>query len=283
MDKALKAKLAKAQKMWGKGKTRAETEKGGLTEIEDGRYIARCNGGEITESKSSGRLQVAWKYTILDGEAKGATKYDFDGLESEDNLMYLARKIAKFGYEAPDDLSAVEDVLAAIGKDKPLVKVRLKTKGGSDFQNLYLDSVYSKDDEEEVLADAAAEDGAAEEEATEEEATEEATEDEATEDDAVEEEAPEEEDGGVELTVGMKVLVSMKGETYPGSVLELLEAENKARVKLENGKVVRVATEALGVPDDADETAVEDAEEDVPAKPAKKPAPAPAKKPVGKK
>jgi hypothetical protein len=262
LDKKLRDRLAKAGKQWSKAKQRAETEKGGFDEIEDGRYVARLVGAEVNESKSSSRIQVQWTYKIVEGDYKGRQKMDFDGLETEDNLMYLAKKLARYGYEVPDDLTDVEALLNEIVKAKPLVKIRLKTKGGSDFQNAYLDAVYDQEDEAEVLAEAAAEsgDGDADEDAAE--ADEEA--------EAVEEEAPEE----AELTVGMKVVASFKGEDLPGEVVEIIADEQKARVKTDSGKVIRVAIDKLALPDDdAAEEAEEEEEsdDDVPAAPAKAP------------
>lgn len=302
MSSALKKKLAAAQKNWGKAKQRAETEKSGFEEIADGRYLARLTAAEIGESKSSSRLQVSWTYKILEGDYKGQNKMSFDGLETEDNLMYLARTFGKYGYEAPDDLEEVDALLTAIVKEKPMVKIRLKTKGGSDFQNLYIDEVYDKSDEAEILTEAAAEaaeeeteDAAAEEETTEEETTEDAVEEEAVEEETTEEVA---EDEG-EIEVGMQVVVEWKNENILGEVLEVLGDEEKVRVKLTDGKVIRVGVDKLSLPPAEDEAVEEEAdeEEDVPeapsakapakkpapaAAPAKKPAPAPAKKP-GKK
>lgn len=132
-------KFKQAASMWERARERAQTENKFENELEDGRYIACLSEAKIGESQSSGRLQVAWTFIISEGEYKGQTKRSYDGLESEDNLMWLGRKLVQLGYEIPEDLEEVKSVLEAITKDKPIVRVRLKTKG--EFQNVYIDQV----------------------------------------------------------------------------------------------------------------------------------------------
>lgn len=276
LDKKLKAKLDKAKGAWKKAKTRAATEKSGFDEIEDGRYLARLVSFEIGESKSSSRVQMMTEWKLQEGDYKGQSKRNYDGLESEDNLVYVAKFIGRLGYEAPDDLDSLDALMKEIVAEKPLARIRLKTRG--EFQNVYVDQVFDKDDEDEILAEAAseAEAGDEEEEETEEtEETDEAEEEEESDDDAEEEEADEEaeedeasdDEVEVELTVGTKVLAPYKGKKKPGKVIEILD-DDKVRVKMDDGgKVVRVAIDELEGADDAEE---EDDEEDVPEAPATK-------------
>jgi hypothetical protein len=264
MDSKFQKKLAAAQKNWTKAKTRAEEGGSGFTEIEDGRYYARLVGAEITEAKSSGRLQVAWKYKIVDGDYKGETKMDFDGLETEDNQVFIGRKLKQYGYALPDDLQEVEQILDALVKEKPLVRIRLKTRG--EFQNVYVDKVFDKEDEDEVLdvAGAEAADDADETDETEETETTEET-DEVEEADDEEEEAEAEEEP-VELQVGMTVLVDTKEGQVTGTVLELLEQEEKVRVKV-GTKVLKVSLDKLSFDEPAEEVEEEVEEEEVPEEP----------------
>jgi cobalamin biosynthesis protein CobT len=286
-DKFLK-KLKGAQKHWGKASKRAAEAKGGFDEVDDGRYVARCQSMEVGESKSSGRLQAITTYKIMEGDFKGATCKSFDGLETEDNLVYVARNLGRFGYEVPEDIEQILDIFEEVTKSKPLCRINLKTRG--EYQNVYLDKVFDPADEAEVLEEAAAEEGGgddgdeevAEEDAAEEvaedgdeEVTEDGDEEVAEEDEEVAEEEVAEDEDAAELEVGARVEVEGKGL---GSVTEIDEDEGKAKVKIdETGKVFKVAFDKLTL---ADEEVEEVPEE--PVKPPKatkpaKPAPAPAK------
>lgn len=279
-------KLKDAGKLWNAAKTRAaEAGSGRYAEFDDGRYMTRITDAKIGESQSSGRLQVVWTFKFEDGQYEGQTKLDFSGLETDTNLYYLAQRLQQLGYEPPDSLEEIEDILEDVKKTRPLVKINLKTKG--DFQNVYIDKVFAsgleesgeepEDDdtaEEETPAPAPKKGKAAapppepeeEEEAEEEEAEEEEEEAEEDDDSEVEEDEDEAEDGDeVELTVGMSVSVETSKGSVAGEVLEILETEGKVRVRTAEGKTLRVPF---------DKIVVEDA---VPEEPKKAPAPAPKK------
>lgn len=254
MDPVMKKALEVARVSWGNASKRAVTEGFG-SDVEDGRYVAQIVEAKLGMSKTSSRLQVAWKYKILDGEMKGKTKMDWDGADTEDNQMWLGRKLAKLGFEIPGDLEEVEGILKEIEKNKVSVRITVKTKG--EFQKVYVDEVLSAEDLEglelEVAAAPAAE---------------------------VEPEAE-----GEALEVGAKVSFAFKGETLEGEVVEILESENKARVKTEKG-TFKLAPDALTlveeVPEEPEvETEVEpEPEVEEPKKVVKK---APAKKEIKKK
>ena len=110
MDNALKNKLKKAQNNWQGAREKAK-ESTGFTEVPDGRYLANMTNAQICESRSSGRLQIQWTWTISDDEFESDTKLDFDGLETEDNLIFLGRKLSRFGYELPEDITEISDIL----------------------------------------------------------------------------------------------------------------------------------------------------------------------------
>lgn len=283
----LKKILANANKNWKKAKKRVG-ESEGFAEYEDGRYTARLVSAKLGTSEGSGRAQIAFGWKFEDGDYEGKTKISYQGIESEDNLYYLGRDLERLGYELPDDLGDLPEILKDIEKTQPVASITLKTKEGSDFQNLYIRKVFSADevaesDEDETDTE---EEAAEEEEETEEseeeesdddaDAEEEETEEESEEEEETEEEeeAESEDEDEVELKKGMRVIVETRKGREPGSIIELLEKEGKVRVKLDNKTVVRVGPEALEIADDGEEE-----EEEAPAaKPAKKAAPAPAKK-----
>ena len=228
--------LKAAQGLWAAAKTKAETAKSSqFTEYEDGRYVARLMGGTVGKSQSSGRLQVTWTFKFEEGEYEGKNKLDFSGLETEQNLYYLGLRLRDLGYELPEKSEALQEILDDVAATKPLCKIRLKTKG--EFQNLFIDKVYAAGDEVQ------GESGVTE---TESEETEEApAETKEEEEEEAEEEEVDEEADTVDIQPGMAVIVDSAKGKVKGEVLELLEAEGKIRVKLEDGRVLRVTGDKL--------------------------------------
>lgn len=281
-ENQFKKRLAAANKNWASAKTKASESAGGV-EFEDGRYLARLVAAKLGES-AGGRLQVRFDFKFEQDDEHaygGKVKYDYQGVETEQNLEFFARRLEQLGYEAPDDLSQIVDILLDIEKEKPLCKIRLKSKG--DFQNVYIDKVYGNDEESDEdegeesdggdVEDAAEEEEAEEapapkkgkktkkeeppaEEEEEEETEEDEDEEEAEEEEAEEEDGDDEESDQVELTVGMTVVAETSKGTVTGTVIEILVDENKVRVKGEDGKVVRVALEKIAIPEEVPEEPV---------------------------
>lgn len=294
----MKKILAGAQKNWDKAKKRVKTDPGGFQEYEDGRYTARLVSAKLGQSESSQRNQITFGWKFEDGEYEGKIKNNYQGIDSEDNLYFLGRDLERLGYEVPDDLTDLPDILEDIEKTKPLAMITLKTKG--DFQNLYIRKVLADDEEEEETEE--------EETDTEDEASEDADETEETDEDVegndeggdeeeeeegeeTEEEEEGEEDEGdeVDLTVGMRVQAETAKGREGGEIVALLPDEEKIRVKLDSGKVIRISPDRIELEEAEEEEEEKPAKKNVarksdsaPAKktvaPAKKPAPAPVKK-----
>ena len=241
MDNALKNKLKKAQDNWQGAREKAK-ESSGFTEVPDGRYLAHLTNAQIGESRSSGRLQIQWTWTISDGEFEKDTKLDFDGLETEDNLVFLGRKLARFGYELPEDITAISDILDELIEKQPLARIRLKTKG--EFQNVYVDKLMrsvSTDDEDSDEESMVSEDEDLEE--SDDGAGDEV--DDASEDES-EDESDEESEGDEEqVEIGMRVVATTKKGEEPGEIIEIMEDEGKCRVKLDAGRTIRIAVDKL--------------------------------------
>jgi hypothetical protein len=228
--------LKAAQALWDTAKTKAEASKSSqFMEFDDGRYVARLMGGTIGKSQSSGRLQVTWSFKFEEGEYEGQTKLDFSGLETETNLYYFGLRLKELGYELPEKTGGLKEILDDVAQTKPLCKIRLKTKG--EFQNLYIDKVYAAGDEVEGdtgVAEAAPEEEAEETPAEEVEETEE-----------VEEPEEDADADTVDIQPGMTVIVDSAKGKFKGEVIGLLEDEGKVRVKLEDGRVLRVTGDKL--------------------------------------
>ena len=209
-----KSKLSKLKKGWQEASKR---EPGKFATVEDGIYEAKLAVCKLSESISSGRLQVAWGYVIAKGENKGQQVRDYEGLESEDNLFYLQRKLAQLGADIPEDPAEIESVLKKLEKKGPLVKIRVNSKDG--FTHVYIQGL-SEGDESEPDTDSEEEpkDPDAEPEA-EAEAEEES------------EAEPEAEEETLSVDIGDVMEFSLKGQKYQGEILEFVDDDTKARIK----------------------------------------------------
>lgn len=263
------SKLKRLGGNWKKASKRDASAFGGST-LEDGIYRMRITGAELTESQSSGRLQIAWEFTVADGDSKGEVVRDYDGLESEDNLFFLQRKLARLEKEVPEDISLIEKVLAEIIKEKPLIRAKVKTK--EDFTHVYINRLLNdagEDKEAPEGEETTEEDAEAEAEAEPEEVTAEA---EGAAPEAEGEPEPEAETKEVSLQEGMKVSFTQGGKSVEGEILGFVDNDTKARVKSAAG-VFRVATDQL-TPVAGEEAPEPEAEPE--------PEPAPAKKGPGR-
>ena len=217
-DVIFKKALEMAGKTWKEAMNTPSST--GKDAYEDGRYQAVIKGATLGLSQSSSRLQVAWTYEFLDGQYAGKTKMDWDGCDSLENQIWLGRKLAKLGYEVPEDISELEPILSEIVKSRKVLTISLKTKG--EFQKVYIDRVSEEEAETE---------------------TKEVSE-------------PEVEEASLEI--GMKVSFDFKGEKVEGEVLEILEKEEKVKVKTSAGKVYKLSPEALELIAEEEEEVVEE-------------------------
>jgi len=254
-DQSFGKALGLARKAWETAKERAK-EGGFQDDIDDGRYYTRIKSAEIGQSKSSGRLQVAIRYLILDGQYKGKVKSEYPGLETEDNLMWFGRKIAALGYEIPESFEEIEEIIEELNKGETFVQISLRTKG--EYQNVGIVRTLEPSDleDEGISTD------------VEESAT------------SFKKEELEKETEDVELSEGSRVSFSAKGKKLEGEVIEILAEENKARVKVEGKGVFKLSPEALTlveeIPEEPEvepeaELEEETEEEETEKKPSKKP------------
>jgi len=141
-----KFKLSKSElsKAWKDGYAKKDEFVGGF-EPEDGRYMAAVTLAERGDSKASGRDQITMEYTFLDGDYKGRSTRSYDGLDRPEGIPYVMKRIQALGFEVPEDLDDLEDVLKKITRKRPQVRILIKSKDG--FRNIYIDKVMDEEDE----------------------------------------------------------------------------------------------------------------------------------------
>lgn len=220
-----KFKLSKGElsKAWKQSFENKDEYKGGGFEPEDGRYVVAVTDASRGESKASGRDQVSWEYTFLDGDYKGRTTRSFDGLDRTESVPHVMRRIIALGFEVPEDLDGLEDVLKKIAKKKPKVRILIKTKG--DYRNIYIDKLV--DDDGEELAEGEEKSDEEEEAPIKKKVSKEAP--------AKEEEEEETEEGEATIEVGMQVrcLDEDDEEVGVGKIHEIDEDSGEVIVTME--------------------------------------------------
>lgn len=135
------------RKLFDSGKAQVGENAGGFAEYDDGKYRCQVVSATMGRSQSSGRWQHVMGFKFIEGEYKGQTCYQYQGLENEMGFTILVTTFEKLGIqiETPEDLESADK---KVMKDKPTVDIRLRTKG--EFQNLFvLQPVDSEEVEEE--------------------------------------------------------------------------------------------------------------------------------------
>jgi hypothetical protein len=236
------AKIMKS--VWDRSKKKADS--GQIGDIfEDGRYKMGVVDAQATEAKS-GNFMVVFTCAFLDGEYIGKNKKIFRTItpdKAEDNLARIILDINTLGFEI-EDFEQIESALEEIRAARPVVRVTLKTRSGSDYQDGYIEKLLTG----EVAAN---------------------TEDQPESGEAV----PGDDSGPAEDTVdvGSTVTFNWKGKDLQGEIKEFIENDTKAKVKVDK-LIYTVKLEDLTLV--KDETP-EAASEDVPEEPVEEPTPEP--------
>lgn len=208
----LKNKIAAARKLFKKAKEVASSAGLGNSNVEDGRYKAQITSARgPVEAQTSARLQAILGFKILEGEYKDEKLTSFPNLENEIGLGILIRELQNLGYQV-EEFDDIEAVLAELNKDKPSVRITIKTKG--EFQNISIDKLLS-DEDGGGDPEPEPEPGAGEPE-------------------------PEPEPGSDEIAEGDTVSFKLKGEETNGTVTEVVD-EDTLKVKADvDDKVYKV-------------------------------------------
>lgn len=229
--------LAALQGMWKGAKAQTDCN------IPDGKYefcIVEA-GFRVTKN---GVPQIVCKYKLVGGneEFLNETVTINDNLQTEVNMGWFKKKLAKLGIAIPEDVTDLDSRIPGELKGK---KFAGELKSKDEFYNIYVNR-FIEDMDLSAGTEAAPATEAEEEQPTTEEPAEETT-------DA--------------LVVGDRVtFTSVKGGEIEGELIEIIEAEGKSRVKTDEGKLFKTATEKLSkvvVEAAAEETATE--EEEAPA------------------
>jgi transcription antitermination factor NusG len=132
-----KTKLKKHGGAWKAANAREKT--GGFADLEPGLYLAAITSAVLDEFGQNNKLAVQFVFTVQEGESEGQTQSSFDNLETEDNMYWFQNKLSKLGYELPDDISEMPEILEDIEANRPIVKIKVVEKDG--YTNVYLNKL----------------------------------------------------------------------------------------------------------------------------------------------
>lgn len=135
MAMASNTKLKALNKSW---KEAAKREPAGFSDLEPAVYLMGIQG-ELGEFGPQKKLAIRWSYIVQEGEAAGAVQSDFDNMETEENLFWIQSKLAKLGYELPEDITDLPEILEEISNEIPVARCKVVEKDG--FTHVYVNKV----------------------------------------------------------------------------------------------------------------------------------------------
>jgi hypothetical protein len=247
-------KLQKFEKTFKTAKQRAEEEGGFGVELPDGKYKAVLSECTLGEAQSSGRLQVGFAFKVTAGEAKGETARKYQAVETEDDQVWLARDLRRFGIGAPENGKDLEEIVEILNEAKPELVISVRTKDSGSF--VYIDKVTSEIDAGKFADEDDGGDGDDGDDDDKEKKGKKGkdADDDADDNDADDSDADDDADGDddadkddeVAVEVGMEVkFVSKSGKNRQGKIIKILEADESVKVEDEDEKVYTVKLEDL--------------------------------------
>ena len=123
----LKADLARMKDTWREKKDKPPGP-------DDGVYEMQLISIDMKKAQTSGKLMSFWDWTIISGEQEGMTFRDVLSLEGEGQPYRVAQRIAKLGYDAPEDPEDLLDLFEVMSQANPIVRARTRRSG--DFINV---------------------------------------------------------------------------------------------------------------------------------------------------
>ena len=177
---------------------RYETAKESTQGVPEGKYTLQIQSCEIKESGSE-KLYVLIEYLVMDGDYEGEVIRSTQFFENDVGLRILCQWIEQLGFELPDDIADLEDIIEQIADAAPMINATVKPN--DDYApNVYIDELLEEEDAE-TGDDAEGEEEQAEEEEDGAEEEEEEGEEEETPDDSLVGQTIIANDDGLEYTV----------------------------------------------------------------------------------
>ena len=121
-----KERLASMGDAWKTGKDK-------VPGVPDGIYTMKLQKAEVNES-AQGKLRIERHHCCIEGEHTGVVTRDYLNLETENGPYYAAKWIELMGYQCPENIEGIIDVVKAIEVDAAVYTAEVRVK--DDFRNV---------------------------------------------------------------------------------------------------------------------------------------------------
>lgn len=111
------------------------------SDLPEGQYTMTIQDAKLGKTKTSGKLRASFQFTVAEGEHLGSSQWDGYNLDGENpvGMSFLKRLLTKLGYDIPESLAEVGDILTDIATKNPVVLAQVVKKG--DFTNVRVQEV----------------------------------------------------------------------------------------------------------------------------------------------
>lgn len=106
---------------------------------------------EVYESKSSGNLSIRWTHMVLTGDERGEDFYDYLSLTSEFGTFQARRRLQVLGFDPPQDVAALPDVLLEVTAEEPCYVAKVDVDDEEGFINVDVQRLLRAVEAEEAL------------------------------------------------------------------------------------------------------------------------------------
>jgi len=131
-------RLAELQGSW-------ESAEEGWDQIPPGQYTMRLQSAAVEESASSGNMQIHCEHLIVEGDHAGEVVHDYLQVETPLGPRFIKIWIDVMGFEVPEDLTELEEVVAAISDAAPTYIAKVTEKDG--FTNVRVQRLVDEGEE----------------------------------------------------------------------------------------------------------------------------------------
>jgi DNA-binding protein H-NS len=136
MGNGFENELASMNASW---KTKKKEQPG----LPEGIYTMRLVAASLQKSQSSGKLMIHREHLVIDGPMKGEPAHDYLHLETDNGPYWVSQWVEQMGFQSPDDLNELPEVLDAITQSAPTYNAQVKISG--DFRNIRIKEVLTTD------------------------------------------------------------------------------------------------------------------------------------------
>ena len=102
--------------------------------VPEGQYTLQLIKCALAVSQTSGNPMIKRTHLVVEGDYEGSQIYDNLVMANESNMWFVARFIELMGYQVPDDITEIEDIVSKLNDANPVYTARVKKSG--DFTNV---------------------------------------------------------------------------------------------------------------------------------------------------